>query len=89
MNATERALVAAHETMGTEPVTQCYAKATWLRWRVGIPPFTSEFCHCFKFFGEQVNDVGPAGSGQAARIVNQVMVAGIAETVCEALSLAE
>ena len=31
--------------------------------------------------------LGPSGSGQAAKAVNQLMVAGIAEAVCEALAL--
>lgn len=55
----------------------------------GDPAIYERILPLFQVFGEQVNDVGPAGSGQAARIVKQVMVAGIAETVCEALSLAE
>ncbi|NBD96141.1 MAG: NAD-binding protein [Gammaproteobacteria bacterium] len=33
--------------------------------------------------------LGPSGSGQAAKAVNQLMVAGIAEAVCEALALME
>ena len=40
-------------------------------------------------FGKQVIYMGPVGSGQATKVVNQVLVAGIAETVCEALALAE
>jgi len=36
-----------------------------------------------------VTHMGPAGSGQATKAVNQVMVAGIAEAVCEALALGE
>jgi len=36
-----------------------------------------------------VTHLGPAGSGQAAKAVNQVLVAGIAEAVCEGLALAE
>jgi len=36
-----------------------------------------------------VTHMGPVGSGQATKAVNQVMVAGIAEAVCEALALAE
>jgi 3-hydroxyisobutyrate dehydrogenase len=42
-----------------------------------------------QIFGEGVIYMGEVGSGQAAKAVNQVMVAGIAETVCEALALAE
>jgi len=36
-----------------------------------------------------VTQMGPVGSGQATKAVNQVMVAGIAEAVCEALALGE
>lgn len=36
-----------------------------------------------------VTHMGPVGAGQATKAVNQVMVAGIAEAVCEALALAE
>lgn len=40
-------------------------------------------------FAARIVHLGPVGSGQAAKAVNQVMVAGIAEAVCEALALAE
>lgn len=36
-----------------------------------------------------VTHMGPVGAGQATKAVNQVMVAGIAEGVCEALALGE
>jgi len=36
-----------------------------------------------------ITHMGPVGAGQATKAVNQVMVAGIAEAVCEALALAE
>jgi 3-hydroxyisobutyrate dehydrogenase len=36
-----------------------------------------------------VTHMGPVGSGQATKAVNQVIVAGIAEGVCEALALSE
>jgi 3-hydroxyisobutyrate dehydrogenase len=36
-----------------------------------------------------VTHMGPVGSGQATKAVNQVIVAGIAEAVCEALALSE
>lgn len=36
-----------------------------------------------------VTHMGPVGFGQATKAVNQVMIAGIAEAVCEALALAE
>jgi len=36
-----------------------------------------------------VTHMGPVGYGQATKAVNQVMIAGIAEAVCEALALAE
>ncbi len=36
-----------------------------------------------------VTHMGPVGAGQATKAVNQVMIAGIAEAVCEALAMAE
>jgi 3-hydroxyisobutyrate dehydrogenase len=40
-------------------------------------------------FSASVTHMGPVGSGQATKAVNQVMVGGIAEAVCEALALGE
>ena len=40
-------------------------------------------------YAARVTHLGPAGSGQAGKAVNQVLVAGIAEAVCEGLALAE
>lgn len=40
-------------------------------------------------FSASVTHMGPVGSGQATKAVNQVMVGGIAEAVCEALALSE
>lgn len=40
-------------------------------------------------FGRRVTRFGDVGAGQATKAVNQVMVAGIAEAVCEALALAD
>jgi 3-hydroxyisobutyrate dehydrogenase len=40
-------------------------------------------------FAARIAHMGPTGAGQATKAVNQVMVAGIAEAVCEALALAE
>lgn len=42
-----------------------------------------------KAISASVTHMGPVGSGQATKAVNQVMIAGIAEAVCEALALAE
>jgi 3-hydroxyisobutyrate dehydrogenase len=39
-------------------------------------------------FGSRVTRFGEVGAGQATKAVNQVMVAGIAEAVCEAMALA-
>lgn len=39
--------------------------------------------------GASIIHLGEAGSGQACKAINQIMVAGIAEAVCEALVLAE
>ncbi len=36
-----------------------------------------------------VTHMGPVGAGQATKAVNQVIVAGVAEAVCEALALSE
>jgi len=40
-------------------------------------------------FSSTVTHMGPVGTGQATKAVNQVMIAGIAEAVCEALALSE
>jgi len=40
-------------------------------------------------FSAAVTHMGPVGSGQATKAVNQVIVAGVAEAVCEALCLGE
>ncbi len=40
-------------------------------------------------FAATVTHMGAGGTGQAAKAVNQVMVGGIAEAVCEGLALAE
>jgi 3-hydroxyisobutyrate dehydrogenase len=40
-------------------------------------------------FSVAVHHMGPVGSGQATKAVNQVIVAGVAEAVCEALWLGE
>jgi len=40
-------------------------------------------------FSASVTHMGAVGSGQATKAVNQVIVAGVAEAVCEALALAE
>jgi 3-hydroxyisobutyrate dehydrogenase len=40
-------------------------------------------------FSAAVHHMGPVGSGQATKAVNQVIVAGVAEAVCEALWLGE
>lgn len=40
-------------------------------------------------FSAAVTHMGPVGSGQATKAVNQVIIGGVAEAVCEALALAE
>ncbi|WP_376692825.1 NAD(P)-dependent oxidoreductase [Wenzhouxiangella sp. EGI_FJ10409] len=40
-------------------------------------------------YARLVHHLGPAGAGQSAKAVNQLMVAGIAEAVCESLALME
>jgi 3-hydroxyisobutyrate dehydrogenase len=37
----------------------------------------------------RITHMGPSGSGQATKAVNQVLVAGIAQAVCEGLALGE
>ena len=43
----------------------------------------------FAAYGKAWRHLGPSGSGQSAKAVNQLIVAGIAEAVCEALALVE
>lgn len=43
----------------------------------------------FHSIGSQVTYMGKIGQGQATKAVNQVLVAGVAQTVCEALAYAE
>ncbi|MGK7294964.1 MAG: NAD(P)-dependent oxidoreductase, partial [Candidatus Wenzhouxiangella sp. M2_3B_020] len=43
----------------------------------------------FSAYGKVWRHLGPVGSGQAAKAVNQLIVAGIAEAVCEGLALVE
>ncbi len=49
----------------------------------------SQIMPVLETFSASVTHMGPVGSGQATKAVNQVMVAGIAEATCEALALAE
>ena len=43
----------------------------------------------FESYGKLWRHLGPSGAGQSAKAVNQLMVAGIAEAVCESLALVE
>jgi len=43
----------------------------------------------FAAYGKLWRHLGPAGAGQSAKAVNQLIVAGVAEAVCEALALVE
>lgn len=43
----------------------------------------------FETYGRLWHHLGPSGAGQSAKAVNQLMVAGIAEAVCESLALVE
>lgn len=47
---------------------------------------TQAFLECYS---RVMHHLGPSGSGQAGKAVNQLMVAGIAEAVCESLALME
>lgn len=49
----------------------------------------SQILPVLECYSASVTHMGPVGSGQAAKAVNQVIVAGVAEAVCEALALAE
>lgn len=49
----------------------------------------SQIMPVLEVLSAKVTHMGPVGSGQATKAVNQVMVAGIAEATCEALALAE
>lgn len=40
-------------------------------------------------FAARITHMGPVGSGQATKAVNQVLIAGIAEAVCEGLAFGE
>lgn len=57
---------------------------------VGANPATFERIRpIIEAYSAAVTLMGPVGSGQATKAVNQVIVAGVAEAVCEALALAE
>lgn len=43
----------------------------------------------FSAIGSQITHMGKVGQGQATKAVNQVMVAGVAQAVCSALTMAE
>ncbi len=43
----------------------------------------------FDCYAARISHMGDVGNGQATKAVNQVLIAGIAETVCEGLALAE
>lgn len=49
----------------------------------------SQIMPVLETFSASVTHMGPVGSGQATKAVNQVMVAGIAQATCEALALSE
>ena len=55
----------------------------------GDPANISRIMPVLDAISASVTHMGPVGSGQATKAVNQVMVAGIAESVCEGLALAE
>lgn len=40
-------------------------------------------------YGKRISHMGGVGSGQSAKAVNQVLIAGIAQAVCEGLALAQ
>jgi 3-hydroxyisobutyrate dehydrogenase len=54
----------------------------------GDPDVVERVRPLLETFGKRVTRFGDVGAGQATKAVNQVMVAGIAEAVCEGLALA-
>lgn len=52
----------------------------------------ADYEHClpiFRAMGTNLNYQGPAGSGQHAKLANQIMIAGTMSGICEALAYAE
>ena len=49
----------------------------------------SRLGNVFAAYGKAWRHLGPAGAGQSAKAVNQLIVAGIAEAVCEGLAVVE
>jgi 3-hydroxyisobutyrate dehydrogenase len=57
---------------------------------VGGEPVTLDRVRPFlRSFATRVTHMGPVGNGQATKAVNQVLVAGIAQGVCEGLALGD
>ncbi len=57
---------------------------------VGGEPVTLDRVRPFlRSFATRVTHMGPVGNGQATKAVNQVLVAGIAQAVCEGLALGD
>lgn len=55
----------------------------------GDPDAIERLEHVFAAYGKAWRHLGPAGAGQSAKAVNQLIVAGIAEAVCEGLAIVE
>ena len=55
----------------------------------GDPDHVERAKPVFDAYAARISHMGPVGNGQATKAVNQVLVAGIAEAVCEGLALAE
>ncbi len=55
----------------------------------GDPANISRIMPVLEAISASVTHMGEVGAGQATKAVNQVMIAGVAEAVCEALALAE
>jgi 3-hydroxyisobutyrate dehydrogenase len=64
-------------------------KATLSVMAGGEPANISRIMPILEVISATVTHMGAVGCGQATKAVNQVMIAGIAEAVCEALALAE
>lgn len=55
----------------------------------GDPDVIDRLQPVFDAMGKQVTDMGPVGSGQATKAVNQIMAAGINQAVTEALAFGQ
>jgi 3-hydroxyisobutyrate dehydrogenase len=55
----------------------------------GSPADLERALSAMQTFAARITAMGPVGAGQATKAVNQIMIGGIAEGVCEALAFAD